>query len=283
LRQIVQYPKPTEAAKETARRRLQSLRERILEGESFSTLAILYSEDEGSASRGGEIGFENRNNLAPAYANTAFKLEVDSVSEVVETKFGLHIIQLLERRGERVNTRHILIKPELDGEARIAVKHKLDSIRNLIRQGKIAFSQAAFRFSEDDETRNNGGLMTTARDNSTKLPADELKAGLYFAVDTMKEGQISPPMPMQGRDGRTAYRLVKLEKRFPPHKASLKLDYPELKRKAEQEQRQAYLDEWMQKQLKQTYLKVMPPYHRCPSLQGLRASGSSAANMPPGR
>ena len=269
LRQILRYPKPTQEARQAAIDRLKSLRQRISEGGNFETLAILYSEDEGSAARGGEIGYQARSSLAPEYAAAAFKLDQDSLSDVVQTKFGFHLIQLLARRGESVNTRHILIKPELDAMARQNSRGVLDSVRNLILQDTLTFEEAARTFSEDKESRNNGGLVTSQKRNSTTIEVDDLDPALFLTIDSMEVGQISTPVPTKTQDGRTAYRIVRLEKRIEPHRANLKQDYPLLKRAAQNARKEKIIDEWMREQAQRFYLKIDSPYQSCPVISDL--------------
>lgn len=269
VRQVLRYPKPTEEARQAAIQRLRNLRTRILQGESFETLAILYSADDGSAARGGEVGYQSRANLAPEYAAAAFKLDRDSLSDVVETKFGMHLIQLLDRRGESVNTRHILIKPELNALSRKNARELLDSVRSLILYDTLSFHEAARIYSEDEQSKNNGGLITSPESNSTTIEVDNLDAALFLTIDTMEVGNITPPVPSKSEDGRTTYRIVRLEKRIEPHRANLRQDYPLLKRAAEQARKQEHLNRWMADRSGKIYLQIQPAYHRCRNLQTL--------------
>jgi peptidyl-prolyl cis-trans isomerase SurA len=263
---ITKKPIVSAKAKQEAKDKLESLRERVAKGEDFSTLAILYSQD-GSAKSGGELGFVGRGELVKAFEQVAFKLRPGELSSVVETEFGFHIVQLIERRGEQVNVRHILIKPTFDYDDLLNAKKVLDSVYNLILTKEITFAEAAEKFSDDDATKNNAGLMLNPQDGSTKIPSDQVDPSIYFQLENMKETEIAPPSQYKTATGETAYRIINFVSKTEPHQANLKDDYQKIQQAALQSKQNKVMEEWFSKRRKQTYVKINEEFATCEKLQ----------------
>ena len=253
--QIVKKPPISFEEKFEVKERLRKLRERVLSGESFEALAVLYSEDPGSAKQGGDIGLHGRGELYPEFEAVAFKLEPGEISEVVETEAGFHIIQGIQRRGEYVRVRHILIRPKVSPVALAEARNFLDSIAGLIRNDSITFEAAVQRFSTDP-SKNNGGLLINQMSGSAQWPVDQLDPKVFFVIDKLEVGQISAPVLMEDEEGEEAYRLLKLLKRTQPHRANLEEDYGQIQEWATQEKKQQAIEEWIRRNAKKTYIKV---------------------------
>jgi peptidyl-prolyl cis-trans isomerase SurA len=264
--QIVKKPVISKASKDEAKAKLNALRDRVRNGEDFSTLAILYSQD-GSARNGGELGFVGRGDLVKAFEGVAFKIKPGEVSPVVETEFGFHIVQLIERRGEQVNVRHILIKPVMTGVDLEGARFFLDSIYNLIQNKEISFAEAAAKFSDDDQTKNNNGLLQNQQEGSTRIPTDQLDPSMFFVIDTMKVGNVSQPNLFRMTSNDQAYRLIHYVSKTEPHQANLKDDYQKIKQAAQTEKENKVMKEWFDKKMKTTYLKLSNDYMDCESLK----------------
>jgi len=265
--QIVAKPQVSRAARQRELTYITELRERILAGEDFATLAILYSEDPGSAPNGGELGFVSRQMLVPEFARVAFSIEKGQISEVVESDFGFHILELIERSGELVNVRHILRIPDVAPQDFFKAKNRLDSITNLINTvDTLSFELAAQLFSDDDETKNNGGKMINPQTGSTRLAVDEMgqvDPSLFYVIDKLKVGQISKPTQAQMADGSQVYRIVKLLNRSKPHKANLSDDYQMIQNYALNEKKQEAIDAWIVKTIPKTYVRIEEEYKSC--------------------
>jgi len=263
INQIVRYPSETEKAEIEARNRLLELRKRILKGEKFSTLAVLYSDDPGTARKGGELGFRTQEELDPAFADAAFSLQEGEVSGIVESAYGLHIIKLLAREGEQVNVRHILIKPEVSMKQRQKVMNKLDSIATVVRKDEMTFEEAALKFSEDKKYKMNGGLLVNPRTSGNEFQLDELPNQDYQAIQNLQVGEISEPFEAQDENGNTIFKIVKLKSRTERHKANLEQDYNRIKQLALQQKRQKYIQKWLTKKQKETYIHIDEGFRDC--------------------
>ena len=224
MRQIMIYPPVTEEAKLEVRERLLNLRKRILQGENFRTLAVLYSEGP-SAPKGGEIGFMGRAELDPEYSKVAFSLKEGQVSNIVESAFGFHIIQLIERRDDKVNTRHILMRPKVDPLGVEKTITRLDSLANAIRKDSISFERAAFFYSEDKNSNVNGGRVVNPYDNSTEFVLNDLEPAEFEAIRDLKVNEISEPFRSVDENNKEVYKIIMLTDRTEPHRATLKQDY----------------------------------------------------------
>lgn len=261
--QIVMYPPRSEQAKIDAREELLNLRKRILEGERFSTLAVLYSEDKASARRGGELGFLSKQELDPAFATEAFSLKEGQVSGIVESDFGMHIIQMIGREGDQVNVRHILVQPKIDIELKIKTINKLDSIARLIRQDSINFATAARKFSEDNKSKYNDGLMINPNDNSVNFTLDQLSREEYLVINELKLGEISDAFEAKDQNGKEVYKIVKIIKRSEPHRANLKSDYQLLEQMCIQSRQNTTIRNWVDKKQKTTYIHIDDSFINC--------------------
>ncbi|MFO7852873.1 MAG: peptidylprolyl isomerase [Bacteroidota bacterium] len=256
-------PPGLEESKLETRQRLLDLRRRIIEGESFRALAVLYSEDEESASNGGEIGFQVRGNLDKAYADEAFSLKKNQVSKVIESEYGFHIIELIERRGDMVNTRHILIKPKIKPEQAKEAKNRLDSIADLIRSDSLSFMEAAYRFSTHKDSRMNGGVYVTPDTRESLIEIDRLPQQIYMVVRDMKINEISEGFQMKDRMGNTVFRIIKLNKQTEPHVANIKDDYNYLKELALANKRSSIYQDWIQEKMEMTYIWISDRFKTC--------------------
>lgn len=263
MRQIVKIPPVSLEQKVILKEKLRDLRRRVMEGENFATLAILYSEDQGSAAKGGEIGFFGRGELYPEYEAVAFKLKEGEVSEVIESKAGFHIIQLIERKGDYINTRHILLMAKPSPIDLENARASLDSLLTKIRSGEITFEAAAEKYS-DDPGKSGGGYIINPYNGTTWFEMDQLEPQVSFIINKLEVGQISSPVPTQTEDGKDAYRLVKLQARTEPHRANLTDDYSYLQDLALQKKKQERLVEWVNKNVGNTYIMVIDDYKSCP-------------------
>ncbi len=264
VEQIVIKPKITKEQEQKIIDRLNQMRQQVLSGQmKFQTLAILYSDDPGSASKGGELGYMTRSELVPAFASVAFSLKPGQVSKVVKTRFGYHIIQLIDRKGDRVNVRHILIIPKPTPAEIAAAKRKADSIYNLIMKDSLTFEQAAMEFSDDPDTKNNGGLLFNQMTGSSKLKLSELPPMIKFDIQNLKPGEISKPIKTVDQTGQVVYKIYKLKSKTDAHIANLDQDYQLIMKMALQHKKQQFLDNWVKDQLKTTYVHIDPMYLKC--------------------
>lgn len=264
---ITKKPKISEEERTAVRARLEELRGRILAGESFSTMAVLYSQDPGSARKGGELGFTERGQLLPEFEAVAYNLKGDEVSPIVETQFGFHIIQAIERRGDRINFRHILIKPEVSASDLNAAKTSLASVVSQIRNKEITFTGAAEKYSDDTNTKFSGGLLVNQNTGHTRFETDQLDPNLFFVIDKLKPGEVSDPVLYATEDGGQAYRIVQLRSRTEPHKANLREDYQRIKEATLMELQSAAIERWMEKKKKNTYIQIDENYRNCQLMQ----------------
>ena len=243
---ITQQPKIPLEEIEDVKSRLREYTDRVNKGESFSMLARLYSDDRGTAINGGEMPFTGRGYLDPAFANVAFNLQdPNKVSKIVESEYGFHIIQLMEKRGDRIKVRHILLKPHVPEEALMAGTARLDSIADDIRNGKFTFEEAASVLSQDKDTRNNHGLLPNPQTNTSKFEMQELPPEIAKVVDKMKVGEISEAFTMiPQKTGKEECVIVKLKSRINGHKATISEDYQNLKEIVLEKRRDEMLDKW---------------------------------------
>ncbi len=263
IQQIQINPPYSDEAKIAARQKLLDLRKRIIEGESFSTLAILYSEDPGSARRGGELGMTGRPDLDKDFARVAFSLRKGQVSPIVETRFGYHIIQLIDRKGDMINVRHILIKPKLSGDAIQRANILLDSIARQIRIDSLSFGKAAFIYSEDKDTRTTDGLVINPATGDPRFDMSQLDKRTGQLVARMKEGEISDPFQYIDNAGNIVFKIIRLKKIIPAHRANLVLDYELLANMAKQQKQKEVFDQWVNEKLQTTYSRVDEEYQGC--------------------
>ena len=264
---LTHEPQPTPEEVERVQEQLRDIARRVNAGEtSFSAQARSYSQD-GSAKNGGELGFTGRGQWVPEFSKVAFSMnEPNKVSRVVKTEFGFHIIQFLERRGDRVNVRHILLKPQIENSEYNRLLLRLDSIGNDIRDGKFTFDAAALALSDDEDTRNNNGLMVNKAQRNTltsRFKMSELPAELARVVDTLKVGEVSNSFMMDNGKGKTICAIVCLKNRIPEHRANMTEDFQELKDVVFAHRCDEKIDEWIREKQKTTYIKIDPEWkHR---------------------
>lgn len=274
IMQIVKRPPISIDEKLAVKDQLYQIRRRILNGEStFSTMAILYSEDPGSAKKGGELGFTGKGEFAPEFENVAFNLHEGEISEVVETQFGFHIIQLIERRGDYVNCRHILMTAKVPVEALEKAQQELDSAARLIRNGDMTFEEACMKFSEDDSKTNGGYLVNPIAGGYAISIQDiqelenyngfqELK-NLAFVINRLGEGMVSDPLPMVTNDNQDAFRLVMVKKVVPSHKANLTDDYSLIQSWALNKKNQEVISTWIRNKAKKAFIRIDEDFADC--------------------
>jgi peptidyl-prolyl cis-trans isomerase SurA len=263
IAQIVKKPVITPEQKFEVRERLSNYRKRILEGESFEALSVLYSEDPGSARQGGDIGLRGRGELYPEFEAVAFKLETGEVSEIVESEAGFHIIQGIERRGDFVRVRHILLRPKVSPYELDQARAFLDSIAGLIRLDSITFEEAVFKHSTHP-SRNNAGIMINPMSGGTQWSVEELDPKVFFVIDRLEVGQISAPVIMQDdEDGTEAYRLLHLKRRTQPHRANLEEDYDRIQDWALRQKKMEAIQKWIKNNIRKAYIRIDVKYHNC--------------------
>ncbi len=271
IAEIVEFPKLNKLEKESFHDKVEVLRLRIKNGEDFATLAKLYSQDLGSAREGGDLGFMDRSSLVKEFAATAFKLKAGELSQVIETEFGFHVLQVIERRGEQVNVRHILIKTEPSPASLDRAKVHIDSIYQLVTNKKLDFGAGASLYSDNNETKYNGGMMLNAdnvQSRTTFIPTDKLDPQVFLTVDTMKVGSISKPAIFTQADGKTGYRFLSLKSKTGPHQANLGQDYPKIKEVAFEDKNNRTVSEWFEKRRKISFIKIDAEFQICPELSG---------------
>ena len=264
---ITQQPKVEQEEINRVKEELRDYTDRINKGESsFQTLARLYSEDPGTARRGGELDYTGRGMLDPAFANVAFGLtDPKRVSKIVESEFGFHIIQLIDKRGDKIKVRHILRKPVVSDEAINKALTRLDSIRTDIVDGKFPFEAGASIISDDKDTRNNHGLMAnvTQEGRTSRFKMADLPSEVARAVDTLSVGGISKPFTMINERGKTVCAIVKLKSRIDGHKATITEDFQILKNLVLAKRRNQVLHDWVVKRIKSTYVRINERYRDC--------------------
>ena len=264
---ITQTPKIEQEEINRVKDQLREFTDRVTKGETqFSTLARLYSEDPGSARQGGELGYTGRGTLDPAFANVAFNLtSPNKVSKIVESEFGFHIIQLIDKRGDKINCRHILLKPVVSDSSVNKSLARLDSIRNDILAEKFTFDAGASYISDDKDTRNNKGLMANVKDMSrtSRFKMDELPPEVARAIDTLKIGGISAPFQMINARGKTVCAIAKLKNRVEGHKATITEDFQVMKAVVENKRRMEKLHQWVCDKIKATYVRINERYKDC--------------------
>ena len=262
---ITKEPTVPQVEIDAVKAKLREFTERVTSGEtSFSTLALLYSEDPGSRVRGGELGFMGRGQLLPEFANVAFNLQdPNKVSKIVETEYGYHIIQLIEKRGDRINCRHILLRPHVPAEAIDSSLVGLDSIADNIRNNKYTFEQAALYISDDKDTRLNNGLMPNPYDNTSKFQMQQLPQEIAKVVDGLNVGEISDPFTMLDDNGKEVCAIVKLKTKIEGHKATISEDYQRLKDLVTAKMGEEKLKEWIKEKLQTTSVRIDPEWRNC--------------------
>lgn len=263
---IVKMPPVSDEEIATIKEKLLGFRERVLRGEKFSMLARLYSDDQGSASNGGELGFVERGTLYPEFEAVAFNLKSGEVSQIVQTKAGYHIIQMIERRGDKINVAHILLQPKPSAEEQVKAIEWLDSVRQVIIDQNMDFSKAAMEFS-DDMNKNSGGWVVNPYSNSYKFEKEAFDASTFATVNKLIPGEYSQPVAYVNEDGKMAYRLIYLKTKVAAHKPNLREDYDLIRGAALEEKKQGIIDNWLKEKVKITHIKINENYKNCPFLK----------------
>lgn len=261
--QIVKFPEVREEAKTDAIEELRQIKERIANGSKFSTMAILYSEDPGSSKNGGLYEGVKRGQFVKEFEGVAFALEPGEVSDVFETQFGYHVCQLEAKRGQEIDVRHILIVPKISPEDLQEAQNFLDSLKVIINDQILSFEEAAMEYSDDTDTKNNGGLLVNPATADTKFEISELDRSVYFTIEEVNVGEIAGPINYQTPNGKQGFRLVQLISRSEPHRANLKDDYQRLQMMATGKKQQEITTDWVSDRLDDTYVRVMPNSYEC--------------------
>ncbi|MDR1227360.1 MAG: peptidylprolyl isomerase [Prevotellaceae bacterium] len=259
IQQIARYPPSGSEARFQVREKLLELRERVLNGEKFATLAILYSEDPGSAKRGGELGLRSRDELVKQFSDVAFSLKPGQVSQIVETEFGFHVIQLIEKKGDQANLRHILMKPKFSSETQRRATQLLDSVAMFIRADSFSFERAALRFSEDKATRLNGGYVVNQQAQATRFDKDQLAPTDYFVLRNMKVGDVSAPFEAKDLTGNDIFKIIKLKQLIPSHRANMEHDYGTIHDMAKQKQQEEVFEKWLKDRIQSAIIIISNP------------------------
>ena len=275
VRELVYNPPVNAEEKTKAREFLEDLRRRIVEGgESFADLAKKHSADPGSGSKGGDLGWQKRGTFVAEFEAAVYKLDPNQISPLIETEFGFHMIQLLERRGNLVHARHILIKPEITDKDLEMAEAKLDSIRQLITSGEMTFTIAVKQFGDKNvASYNNDGRVANPRTGNTFFEVADLDTNIFFAIDGISPGEVTEPIPYRAPDGTRRFRLVQLQSRSKPHKADLKQDYNKIQAAALEQKKGDYLEKWVLEKLRSTYMTIGDPFDTCPNLQEMIKAG----------
>jgi peptidyl-prolyl cis-trans isomerase SurA len=280
--QIVRFAKPTKEQKEALRQKLLSFKERVEKGEDFAKLAKENSEDVGSAQNGGDLGFAKRGAMVAPFEGAALKLKPNQISDVVESDFGLHLIQLIETRGAEYHARHILLRPDYNRLDVSGPTRYLDSLRNLIQIDSLKFDKAAKEYSEDKSTADAGGLIRDAQSGSSRLAMDgSMEYAMFQMLDTMKVGGISAPLPYRTEDGKSAVRLLYYKSKIAPHTADFTKDFEKLQSIVSSNKKNRAIDNWFKKSVADVYITVDPEFHSCRifgTTQGSAATLGSGGN-----
>ncbi len=262
--QIIITPKASSFAKEYAYATIEKLRNEIISGKrDFATTAGSYSDDPGSKLKGGELGYFERGNMVPAFEAMAFKLKKDSISPIVETEFGYHILQLIDRKGEKVNVRHILIKPKVVGDDIAAARAMLNQIANQIRQDSISFCDAAAKYSEDEYTKSNCGMFANNTLGTNRMEITELEPDVALIVQKLNTDEISVAHEVPNPDGSSSFRIIYLKSEIEPHTADLKLDYQKIQAFALEKKKSNELKLWADKYRKSAYVWIDESLMEC--------------------
>ena len=260
--QIVRTAKVNETQEYETKKRLSELRDRILAGENFNELAKKYSEDPSAQFNNGEMGYVGRGAMVPAYEATAFRIKVGEISQPFKSDFGFHILQLIDRRGNEYNSRHILISAVPSKSDLMRAEKFLDSLRRKVVKDSIKFEKAAKEFSDDQRTKGFGGFFAD-QDGGTKISIKDLDPVVYFTIDSMKEGAVSKPIIYRTDDGKDAVRILYFKKRLPPHQANLEDDWHRIQGAAMGQKKDKVMDKWFTKARLDVFIKIDPAYKKC--------------------
>ncbi len=265
--EIVIKPEMRAPVEAELKAQLNKLREEIInsdEEDAFSKAAATYSQEPGAAASEGRLGFKKRGELVPEYEAAAYRMSKGEISQIVETEFGFHLIKLLERRGELINTQHILLRPKFEQPDIERAKLRIDSIRTLIEDSVITFSRAVSRYSQDESSKLTGGMMVNPQSGTNIYEMDQLDPEIYFAVDTLKQGEFSKPIPGKDRSGQDQFRILFVKSKTKPHLANLDDDYHKIQTFVENIKQEEAMSKWLMKKVRETYVQIDPEYSECP-------------------
>ncbi|MFN3918140.1 MAG: peptidylprolyl isomerase [Flavobacteriales bacterium] len=261
---LVIQPQVSEALKRESRKKLEEFRKDIISGKkTFASTALFESMDPGTKGKGGDFGWVRRGDFVPEFEAMAYQVAIGVISEVFETTYGYHILQIYERRGDQYNGRHILIMPKVSDADLIRAKDLADSLTKEIKSGKITFEEAVAKYSTDADTKNNKGLIYNVAQGTSKFDSKELDKQLFVAIDGLKPGDVDGPFLMQTQDGKYAYRIVKLISEIEPHKANLKQDYQLFSNIALQKKQQDMINDWVKKKLYRIFVRIDEDFAEC--------------------
>ncbi len=263
IRQIVMKPEISENERKRVIDKLNEFREQILAGKSMATIAILNSDDPGSRTLGGELGYMSRGELVPEFTKVAFNLRSDEVSRVVKTDFGYHLIQVIDRKGDAINARHILLRPQVTEDSKLLIQSRLDSLAKAIRQGDLEFEKSALRYSVDEQTFANGGLLINRNNGTTKFEPRELPPEMLTQINKLKVGEISEPFESQDENLNTVFKIIIVTARVNAHQADIKTDYQDFQMYALREKQSEALNEWLKEKQKSTFIRINKDFQGC--------------------
>jgi peptidyl-prolyl cis-trans isomerase SurA len=276
LSQLVLIPEPTAEQRAFARETASDLRDRVLNGEKLGFLASIYSDDPGSKEQDGDLGCVGRGQFVPEFEAAAFRLKDGEVSDVVETQFGFHVIEMVERRGEQACLRHILIQPQVTSSNLAQASGRLDSIAREIREGRLSFAEAVAKFSMDEASQRAGGEMINPNTGAPSFEIDELEREVYYAIEQLEPGELSSPQPFYTPTGSQAYRLLLLRDQTEPHQANLDQDYSKIQAAALQQKRARIMEDWLTQRLGRTYLRVDAVFGDCTEAERWRTAAAAS-------
>jgi len=264
IAEIIYKPQVNKTEKKKAKDKIKELRDRIVAGEKFEELAAIFSDDIGSGKKGGNLGWAKRNSYVPEFEAAAYKLEKGELSTIIETEYGYHIMELIERRGNTINLRHILIKPEITEADYILAEQVLDSIRNLVNIDTLNFGKAVTKFSDkNQQSYNNSGNVVNPKTGNTFFEIGDLEPDVYFAIDTLAVDEVTQPISFQSQTGEKLYKIVRLLSRSEPHKANLKTDYSRIQKAALESKKNEFISSWVQDKVGTTYIEIDDFYEEC--------------------
>jgi len=261
--QIVKKPQMTDHEAKAQRDKLMEIRNRILKGEDFKTLAVLYSDDPGSARNGGLMSGVSRGDLVPEFASAVFNLEIDEVSDIVETEYGIHIIKLIGRQGDKVDFRHILLMPKISAASKMAAKNYLDSLANVIRTDTLTFSQAAILYSDDETTRLNGGIVVDTYSGTSSFLAKDIEPSITYILRDLKVGEISDAFEANEQNGINTFKIILLKNYIKEHTLNMKDDYQLIQDMALRDKKDKEIKRWTREKQADTYIKIEGSYRNC--------------------
>lgn len=269
--EIVMFPVVNEEEQAKALDKIESVKVQLKEGADFADMARKYSED-GSARQGGDLGWTSRGSFVPEFEAAAFQLEINQISDIIETDFGYHIIQLLERRGNSIHTRHILVRPKITPADLQLTKDKLESVRILVTADSISFADAVRKYGDKGvQSYTNNGRIINPKTNNTFFETGDLDSEIFFSIDTLDLWEVSPPIEFRTPIGDYSFKIVQLQGRTPPHRANLTQDYSRIQEAARESKRNVVFGQWVDKKIPNTYIILDPQYNDCQNIERWQA------------